>query len=198
MDAAQKAAIRQGLVDGKKYECFGVSWDATAVECAGGVDYTKGTTPHRRCGYFDVCGQERAADLAARRIIPASSLTRPPAAVMAGPTLAPVRVAPNSPAPMQQYQNLNALAQRAASTMMVPQQQPTPQPMQHVPPMQATHIQYVAQDFRMPQYLTEPEPHQEGESIVVPLLLELGRGALKGLFHTGASFVDRYAFRRRR
>ncbi len=65
-------------------------------------------------------------------------------------------------------------------------------------PAQATHIQYVARDYSMPSFLHEPEPIYEGESVWAALGWELVRGAGKGLFQTGASFFDRYAFRRRR
>lgn len=204
MDAAQKAAIREGsagsLTPGTAYSCFAVQWDPKAPECAGGIDYAKGSTRHERCPYFDICGREKAAELAARpQPIPISSLTRPP---MGGPVLPAIRVAPSSPvapaSPTQgPYANLAALATRAMGGAPLAQQ---PQPVQQVivPPAQATHVQYIAQDNRMPHYLTEPEPIFEDESVWPALGWELVRGGIKGLLHTGASFVDRYAFRRRR
>lgn len=213
MDAALKTAIREGSqgspTPGIAYSCFAKDWDPRAPECAGGIDYAKSPSPrHEKCPYFDHvnynCGKEKAADLAARpQPIPISSLTRPP---VGGPTLPAIRVAPSSPvapaSPERPYANLAALATRAVNGAAMTQPQPQPAPVvpqqQVLVPAQAPHVQYIAQDNRMPQYLTEPEPIFEDESVWPALGFELLRGGIKGLLHTGASFVDRYAFRRRR
>lgn len=59
-----------------------------------------------------------------------------------------------------------------------------------MPAASATHIQYVAQDHRMPGYLSVPETRQEGEKWYHPLGRELLRGGLKALGHTIAGFAD--------
>ncbi len=209
MDAAQKAAIRQGTAGsptpGTVYDCFANLWDPKAPECAGGIDYAKGSTPHAQCPYFNLCGKERAVEFAEEQLaqqrqpipLPISSLTRPPTG---GPVLPAISVAPHyagaspQPQPMPQYSALAALAARASS-----QPAAQPQPMQQVPygHAQVTPVTYIAQDHTMPQYLSEPEPLAPDEAVWEALGWELLRGGIKGLLHTGAHFVDRVPFGRR-
>jgi hypothetical protein len=165
--------------------CFGRLWDPRAVECTGGLDslYTNpgdGTHKRERCNWYSQCSvRTTAADMEKRNLVSPQNLIRPPqpGVLVSQP---PSPISPVKPGAIQI---------------------PTPMAMQthyanYVTPQQAYYgpamvpANYQQPGMQVLGYLAVPEPI----SPIVPwwmrLFHEMGRAALKGLFHTGANFFD--------
>lgn len=182
-------------------ECFGVSWNAKDVLCAGGADLTfrdERTGSHVRppCDFFQACGTRVAhAKMEQSRLIPASNLVRSPTPQQPVPAAAQAP-AQMTPAQMQQWLNDQA---KALATQMLQQMQQYPQGRSPAAPYNTTtypqggmffdtRFQPMPVNYQMPSYLTVPEGH--GGSLFGMLLRTLFRSMGKAAGHSFSHFWD--------
>jgi len=193
-------------------KCWGESWDATNVLCAGGVDPAyihpgTGSNKRERCKYFATCAAETNARRAQRQqtqVVPAQQLIQPP---MTG---APVVPTPTSTAPFMmpppppQWQHAQpkpvvSAPQMAYSTAAQPGAWPGMSQPQMVNPAYASMPAYVpmnlpAMGAQIPSYLTVPEPLDPKVHWAMRLFHSLLRATAKAGCHTAANFFDHYTF----
>jgi hypothetical protein len=202
--------------------CYGKSWDPDHVECRGGLDpayeHPRNGTHHRdECSWLRPCGQiveaERARQRQPMQLIPAQALTRPTAApvpprlpqapVSYSPPRAPVQHMPQ-PTPSYQPQYVPPAPVYAPPPAPAPTQaqqyyQPAPQHMM-VPPYvaqfgpQHVYPPYQLPGSQMPQYLTVPEPVNEGVHWLTRLGRELFRSIIKAFGHSLSAHADSNPF----
>lgn len=154
--------------------CFGKLFDGSSPECMGGHDPAyynpdNGSQIRDRCNYTSSCSGRMYAN---NKLVPASSLVRPP--VAAAPHQA-TRFNSPTPAPTQNWQ-----------------------PPPFTPPHLRQQPQYapnqlMSTNFGIPQYLTVREP-QTGGSFGARLVRESFRSMLKSIGHTFANFFDTEIF----
>jgi len=182
--------------------CYGVSWDATNVLCAGGNDPAyvhpqNGSNRRERCKYFSTCATEtnRRKAAAAAPAAPQQNLIPSLPQVPSVPT-APMVVAP----PQQQIWQNTSAPRPPAPPVLPPNMSPqgTWQGMtgpQMVPPSWAGLPAFVPMNvpglgMQIPSYLTVPEPY----NVDVPWYWRLAHNLLRAMgkagCHTAANFFD--------
>lgn len=175
-------------------ECFGKSWDARAVECAGGLDPSyaapDGSNKQPRCPYFIQCASRTAAHKNQQLQLPQPQV--PTSSYPSGfntrpltPAQALVQVRPPAPVQPQQLQ---------PAQVSVPVQH-LQQPTMMVPPPQAMVPGLVPMNFAPPYmqmtgYLTVPEPVVPGQHWGKRLGFSVIRSMIKAGGHTVANFFD--------
>ncbi len=181
-------------------QCYGKEWEANAPECAGGLDpaFTdpkNGSHIRQKCPFYDSCGaRTRIAANGQTTVVPIQQqqqVFRPTAPLLPPPSL--FQPKPTSP-------GLQSVAQAVQAASMASHQVRPPimpvVPTVHHSVVGQTYPQYMALDFRMPSYLTVPEPVMPGDTVWSVLGRELIRAGLKAFGHALASFVDRTILRR--
>lgn len=179
--------------------CFGKSWDASAPECAGGLDPSfvapDGGNKRQRCPYFSQCASRTAASKLGQQPQQVPVAPAAPTAVKQAFPIQPVapqhQLVQVKPAPVQQPQQVPQQVQ------MVPQFAPVQQ--QLVPPQHAQVPYMVPMNFapaysQMPGYLTVPEPIVPGQHWGKRLGFSVARSMLKAAGHTMANFFDHTPF----
>jgi len=202
-------------------ECFGKSWDESAVECSGGLDpmYVglNGSKTRERCGFFQTCrtrtalSRQNEQQQRMQQFIPPSQLVRGMQATSPAPATQPAwrppsaQQTPTGPAwqsattQSPQYQQWLQQQQQAA-WMQQQQQMPWSPPWAQYPQQfqaqaQLTPIAMMPQSYDMPSYLSVTEDREKG-SFWTTLLHELLRGAGKAAGHSIANYFDKVRFRR--
>lgn len=186
--------------------CFGVHWDPTETDCAGGRDpaHFDGTGSHikGKCDFFSACGARTQAAKQAAKLVPTANLTKT------------YSVQQNQ---QPQYSWMPHSRPQTPQTAVVPVQQPSAQNWQQAmngyfremqqgqptkwqppgnvwpPPQQPPPVAYqqmMPVNYQMPSYLSVPEPRDEDSSIWSVLAKEIARSALKSTGHTIANFFD--------
>lgn len=167
--------------------CFGKDWDDKVPACAGGLDPTykdpeTGSRVRERCMFFSPCG----AQVAAKRtsLIPQSQLVRQPLQVAQQPAAAQPNQSVQLAQAMKKIEELQQLVYQQAAHMQgknvpfIPYLQQPPQP------------QMMAVEYKMPGYLTVPEPRTSSASVWTLLGREITRSMFKSAGHTLANFWD--------
>ena len=172
----------------EKPPCFGKSWNGGDVVCKGGLDPTY-TNPrsktHKRdqCVFFTQCAHQTNFNRM-RGHIPVEALTRNKQPV--APRSQTVQPAQPTTQTVQQNQQVHPGYY----------QQPTWNNQQMVPPYIASYgpqmvpMPYQQPGAQMPGYLTVPEPIDSRVPLWIRFLLNIGRAAVKAIFHTGAHMAD--------
>lgn len=173
--------------------CFGTKWDDKSPECTGGLDPTftdpdTGSHIRERCSFFNPCGARvQAAKM--QQLIPVSQVVRPPQ----------TQQPPAPPAGMMQSQfdKIQQLTSQVQQLQQVVQQQNAQMARQgtasaFIHPMQAAvhPIQMLPVEYKMPGYLTVPEPRGKNSTVWAMLGRSVARSALKSVGHTLAAFWD--------
>lgn len=165
--------------------CFGKDWDPKVQACAGGLDPTwadpvTGSHVRPRCDLFTSCGA-RVQATRQQQLIPQSQLVRTPTA----PATSQVNQATQLSQLMKQVAELQQVVQRQNAQLQAARQG---LPIDTLPPAQP--VQTIAVEYRMPGYLTVPEPRGKNSSVWTLLGREVARSMLKSAGHTLASFWD--------
>jgi len=168
-------------------KCFGKAWDDRAAACAGGLDPTykdpeTGSHIRERCIFFTTCGARVQAGRM-QQLIPQNQLVRPPA-------LPPVQTlaAPNQAAQLAQLmKQLEAMQQiiHQQNLQLANRHGMSTNPLQPMLPTQMMAVEY-----RMPGYLSVPEPRTKTASVWTVLSREIARSMFKSAGHTLANFWD--------
>lgn len=181
-------------------DCYGESWEAQHVECAGGLDplYThpiNGKHERDRCEMYEQCGQLFRSKRASA-YVPASNLIRtsPTTTVYTPPAPQPQRpIQPYAPpAPPIMVQPRPTYPTQYTVPQPAPQQQqlapPAPLPQQFYPAVYAP-VQTLLPHEAAP-YLTTHEARVDGVATWKRILVESLRAGAKGMLQQGAYIVD--------
>jgi hypothetical protein len=179
-------------------KCFGKNdddgkplWDPKVPACAGGLDPLwadpdTGSHVRQRCDFFNPCGA-RAQAARQHQLIPQNQLIRqatPMQQVPAANQATQLGQLMRQVSELQQVvQNQNAQLQAARQGL------PMMGALQPVQPLQMMAVEY-----RMPSYLTVPEPRTRSSSVWTLLGREVARSMLKSAGHTMANFWDTTPF----
>lgn len=175
-------------------KCFGKAWDDKVPACAGGLDPTyrdpdTGSHVRERCVFFTTCGARVQASR--QQLIPQSQLVRPPQQQQMAyqPPTQPQQTA--FPALSQAAQMAQLVRQMEEMQKLIQYQQAQLQGRGITNPLQPSQqLPMMSVEYRMPGYLTVPEPRTKSSSVWSLLSREIARSMFKSAGHTLASFWD--------
>ena len=180
--------------------CFGQLWDASALECKGGLNpalrASDGTNVHPKCPVFAKCAAETV-----RNNLNQKKAAQPYQSVPIAP---PIHSIMRGAVQGARTALVKHVSQPASPVVQPPQFYPQvaqqqayygqPTPMM-VHPLQAAvphmvPMNYQSPGTQMPGYLTNPEPVVEGQHWASRLFFNIVRSMAKAGCHTTANFVD--------
>ena len=176
--------------------CFGKSWSPQAIECKGGLDplYVNpqdGSHRRAKCSFYERCAPRTCATQMSQhqtnnRLIPPQNLVP-----QSGPHVAAPVTQPYQARPAQATIQPQAGFAQTTPTNVGAQPAHIAQFGQQMVPMN-----FQQPGLQIPAYLTVPEPVDLGIPWYLRLGREIVRSMAKGMFHTGANWVDHNPFGR--